>query len=84
MSKQNSNTPVYSPYSPSPLNNSFNNNLINNKVLSKPISPAEYEDQKVKVNSPKEESIQKNLIKNGNNLHTLNNKLAIGILLLNI
>lgn len=88
-SKNNTITPIYSPYAPSPFHNSFNNNLNNaNKIISKPISPAEFEDNHANnkvsgLNSPKEESIQKNFIKNGNNLHSINNQFAIGKLLRN-
>lgn len=80
--KNDSNKQIYSPFLPSPYNNSFNNN----KIISKPITPVEIEDNKenkesnLMNNKNKEnpdESIQKSLIKNGNNLHSLNNHLAI-------
>ena len=60
----NENTPVYSPQSHSPFNNSF---IFQNKNLSKPTSPPELE-----------ESLHK-FVKNGNNLHSLHNHFAISI-----
>ena len=49
----NSNTPLYSPYSPSPFNNSFSN--LKDKVISKPISPAEFE-HRAQLHSPKDKT----------------------------
>lgn len=60
----NDNTPIYSPQSHSPFNNSF---IFQNKIVVKQVENEEETNK----------DIHKSLIKNGNNLHSINNKLAI-------
>ena len=59
-------------YIPSPFNGSMN------KIKSKPISPPEFED---KPNIVTSQDIQKNLVKNGNNLQT--DHMIIGNIIIN-
>jgi serine/threonine protein kinase len=67
----NENTPIYSPQCQSPFNNSFINP---NKIKSKPTSPPELDEE---IRDIKEIKDVKALVKNGNNLHSVNSHLSI-------